>query len=118
MNQATSTGSRKLAYEYRSRRKAFDALKNLDKVFSPPNKFLKNVDVFVAADGAVLIGITLSSKVTDTDIARAQGVFSGGRPTETALPEIDAALRSFREIYLGDGWKMFRAFAWQRGTDE
>jgi len=118
LNQATSTGSRKLTYEYRSRRKAFDALKNLDKVFSPKSKFLKNVDVFVAADGAVLIGITLSSKVTDTDIAKAHGVLSGGKSTATALPELDPALRSFKEIYIGDGWKMFRAFAWQKGPDE
>ncbi len=117
LNRAISTGLQKLTYEYRSRRKAFDALKNLDKVFSPQSKSIKNVDVFVTADGAVLIGITLSSKVTDTDIAKAQGVLSGGRSTEVALPEIDPALRSFKEIYLGDGWKMFRAFAWQKGPD-
>jgi len=116
--QALSTRLKKLTYEYRSRRKAFDALQNLDKVFSSQSKFLKDVDVFVAADGAVLIGITLSSKVTDTDIAKAQGVLSGGRSTAAALPEVDPALRSFKEIYLGDGWKMFRAFAWQKGPNE
>ena len=118
MIQALSTRLKKLTYEYRSRRKAFDALQNLDKVFSSQSKFLKDVDVFVAADGAVLIGITLSSKVTDTDIAKAQGVLSGGRSTAAALPEVDPALRSFKEIYLGDGWKMFRAFAWQKGPNE
>jgi len=75
LNQATNTASRKLTYEYRSRRKAFDALKNLDKAFPPESKFLKNVDVFVLGDGTVLIGITLSSRVTDTDIAKAQGFF-------------------------------------------
>ena len=117
LNHAKNTESTKLTYEYRSRRKAFDALKNLDKVFSPQSKFLKSVDVFVIADGGILIGITLSPNVTNTDIAKAQGVLSGGRSTAVALPEIDRALRSFKEIYLGDGWKMFRAFAWQKGSE-
>jgi hypothetical protein len=113
-----STASRQLTYEYKSRRKAFDALKNLDKAFPPQSKFLKNVDVFVSADDTVLVGITLSSRVTATDIARAEGVLSGGKFTTTALPLIAPGLRTFKELYLGSGWKMFRAFGWQKGQNE
>ncbi len=118
LNQAISTASRQLTYEYKSRRKAFDALKNLDNVFSTQSKLLKSVDVFVSANGTVLIGITLSSKTTATDIAKAEGVFSGGKSTSTAMPQLDPYLRSFKEIYLGNGWKMFRAFGWQKGQNE
>lgn len=118
MNQASNIASRQLSYEYKSRRKAFDALKNLDNAFSPQSKLLKNVDVFVSVDDLVVIGITLSSKVTATDIAKAEGVFSGGKPASGTLPELDPRLRSFKEIYLGNGWGMFRAFGWQKGQNE
>jgi hypothetical protein len=118
LSQTINTASRQLTYEYKSRRKAFDALKNLDSVFSAQSKLLKDVDVFVSDVGAVLIGVTLSSKVTATDIAKAEGVFSGGKSTSKGLPQLDPALRSFKEIYIGNGWKMFRAFGWQKGQNE
>ncbi|AII60159.1 hypothetical protein X793_00455 [Dehalococcoides mccartyi CG4] len=118
MNQATSTESKRLRYEYKSRRKAFDALKNLENVFSATSKSLKNVDIFVSDDGTVLVAVTLSSKVTATDIAKAEGVFSGGKATLKIMPELAPSIRSFKEIYIGSGWKMFRAFGWQKSQNE
>jgi len=118
LNQATSTESKRLRYEYKSRRKAFDALKNLENVFSATSKSLKNVDIFVSDDGTVLVAVTLSSKVTATDIAKAEGVFSGGKATLKIMPELAPSIRSFKEIYIGSGWKMFRAFGWQKSQNE
>lgn len=118
LNQAINTASKQLTYEYKSRRKAYDALKNLDSVFSPKSKLLKKVDVFVSSNGTVLVDITLSSKVTATDVAKTQGIFSGGKASPTTLPQLDPGLRFFKEIYLGEGWKMFRGFGWQKGQNE
>jgi len=120
LNQTNTNkvASRQLFYEYKSRRKALDALKNLDNAFPPRGKLLEKVDVFVSVDDVVVIGVTLSSRVTDTDIAKTEGVFSGGKPTSKTLPPLDPRLRSFKEIYLGTGWKMFRAFGWQKGQNE
>jgi len=118
LNQADKVASRQLSYEYKSRRKALDALKNLNNAFAPQGKLLEKVDVFVSVDDFVVVRVTLSSRVTATDIAKAEGVFSGGKPTSKTLPTLDPHLRSFKEIYLGIGWKMFRAFGWQKGQNE
>lgn len=118
LNSENKAKSGLLSYEYKSRRKALDALKNLDNAFSQRNGLLQQVDVFVSVKDTVVVSITLSSKVTPTDIAKAEGVFSGGKPASRTLPELDPRLRSFKEIYLGTGWKMFRAFGWQKGQNE
>lgn len=118
LSPSSNFKSRQLSYEYKSRRKAFNALANLDSAFPPENKLLENVDVFVTTDDVVLVCITLSPQVTDTDVAKAEGVFSGGKPTTKKIADLDSRLRSFKEIYLNAGWKMFRAFGWQKGQNE
>ena len=118
LNSGNKAKFRQLSYEYKSRRKALDALRNLDNAFSQRNGLLQKVDVFVSVKNTVVVSITLSSKVTPTDIAKAEGVFSGGDPALETLPTLDPCLRSFREIYLGDGWRMFRAFGWRKGQND
>lgn len=108
------TLSRQLSYEYTSRRRALDALKNLDSAFPPRTKLLQQVDVFVSVTDSVIVSITLAPQAVATDIAKAEGVFSGGKPLSEGLPSIDPNLRSCKEIYLGDGWRMFRAYSWRQ----
>ena len=116
--QMSETISRQLSYEYTLRRRALDALKNLNSAFPERSQLLQQVDVLVSSEDKVVVSITLSSRATATDVAKAEGVFSGGRVISDSLPPINQSLRSYKEIYLGDGWRMFRAYSWRKGQDD
>lgn len=106
-----------LSYEYTSRRRALDALNNLDNAFPKRSQLLQQVDVLVSNKDKIIISITLTSQATAVDFARAEGVFSGGKVISELLPQIDQNLRSYKEIYLGDGWRMFRSYSWRKNQD-
>ena len=112
------TISSQLSYEYTSRRRALEALNNLDSAFPKHSQLLRQVDVLVSSKDRVIVSITLTSRATAMDVARAEGVFSGGKVISESLPLIDQSLRSYKEIYLSDGWRMFRSYRWRKNQDD
>jgi hypothetical protein len=70
------TISSQLSYEYTSRRRALEALNNLDNAFPKHSQLLQQVDVLVSSKDKVIVSITLTSRATAMDVAKASGLFS------------------------------------------
>ncbi len=95
---------------YKSRRKAADAVRALYS--SSAREHLQDVAVCVGTNGEVFVATVFSPTATEVDRVRVEGILAGGHQTDKDFTELMASLKSYREIYIGNGTEMFRGHGW------
>lgn len=99
-----------LAYRFKSRRKAADAVRALLSL--PVRDHVQQVSVVIQTDRSVFVTVSFASVATETDRVRVEGILAAGQPDTKDFSELMASLKSYREIYIGQGANMFRGHGW------
>lgn len=99
-----------LVYYYKSRRKAADAVRAL--LASPVRGHVQQVGVLIETNRSVFVAVSFTSIATETDRVRVEGMLATGQPSTRDFSELMTSLKSYREIYIGQGTEMFRGHGW------
>jgi hypothetical protein len=99
-----------LVYYFKSRRKAADAVRALSR--SPVRDYIERLGVLIETGQSIFIVISFASVATETDRVRVEGILAAGQPSTRDFSELMTSLKSYREIYIGEGAEMFRGHGW------
>lgn len=99
-----------LVHYYRSRRKAADAVQVLLK--SRATSHVEEVTVFVETAGSIFVAVLFAPGATETDRVRVEGILASGQPSNRDFTDLVTSLKSYREVYIGQGTEMFRGHGW------
>lgn len=99
-----------LVYYYKSRRKAADAVRALLR--SRGRSHVEEAAVFVETEGSVFVAVLFAPGATETDQVRVEGILASGQPSNRDFTDLVTSLKSYREIYIGQGTEMFRGHGW------
>lgn len=99
-----------LVHYYKGRRKAADAVRALLR--SRVRSHVEEAAVFIETDGSVFVAVLFAPGATETDRVRVEGILASGQPSNRDFNDLLTSLKSYREIYIGQGTEMFRGHGW------
>ena len=99
-----------LVYYFKSRRKAADAVRALSR--PPVRDYIQQLDVLIETDRSIFVMVSFASRASETDRVRVEGILAAGQPNTRDVSELMTSLKSYRELYIGQGSEMFRGHGW------